>query len=151
MDTLYDDGINMKAYKTWFRMNSNTRIQILTGSGLTSSADVNEVVGQGTAGGSLASQRNIDKGVDNYFSGSPDEINYGRIRMQPLSFQDDILRMAPSVGSARVGNIKLSSMMKEKQLECHPDKTSYLVLGNKAFKEKAKMEIRFDGEKWKLH
>ena len=74
-------------------------------------------------------------GLDRYFLGSGDEMHYGNVRLQPLAFQDDIARMARNVNEAVVGNIKMDSMMKEKQLEVHPDKTGYIVLGSRTFKE----------------
>jgi hypothetical protein len=55
---------------------------------------VGEVIGQGSAGGALASQINIYKGLESYFKGSVDQVNSGGVRLQPLSFQDDIARAA---------------------------------------------------------
>ena len=49
-----------------------------------------------------------------------------------------MLRLAPSVSSARVGNIKMSKMMNSKQLEMHPDKTGYILVGTD--KQRGKME-----------
>ena len=142
MDTLYTDGVEPSVYRAWFSLNENTRIKVLSGCGLTDEANVGAVVGQGTSGGALASQRNIDKGVNSYFSNSKDEINYGKVRFQPLSLQDDILRVAPNISSARVGNVKLNAMIQEKQLECHPDKTSFLIFGSKSYRENSEEELR---------
>ena len=91
-------------------------------------------------GAALASQLNVDLGIESYFEGSGDEPYYGEVRLQPLAFQDDISRLATSTMTAQVGNIKLSTMMKEKQLECHPDKTGYIVMGTEKFKEKVEKE-----------
>jgi hypothetical protein len=82
MDTLHDININPKVYRAWFLMSENTRISVNTGVGVTEEADVGEVIGQGTVGGALASQVNIDKGVDRYFRGSCDETSYGTVRLQ---------------------------------------------------------------------
>ena len=56
---------------------------------------------QGSGGAALASGLDIARGVQSYFSGSQDEISYGRIRGQPQSYQDDILRVAPDVQEMR--------------------------------------------------
>ena len=72
-----------------------------------------EVIGQGSVGGALASQANIDHRLNSYFRGSWDETCYGCVRMQPLSFQVDIARIATNIKSAQAGNIKISSLMKE--------------------------------------
>ena len=98
-------------------------------------------MGQGSGGAALASGLDIARGVQSYFAGSQDEVSYGRVRSQPQSYQDDILRLAPDVFSARSGNAKLTAMMRERQLTCHPTKTCYLVYGSKQYKEQAKKEL----------
>ena len=103
--------------------------------GMPESANVGEVIGQGSAGGALASQANIDHGLNSYFEGSGDEVSYGSVRLQPMSFQDEIARIVSDVGSAQAGNVKISSMMKEKQLEVHPDKTGFIVLGAEKYRK----------------
>ena len=65
-----------------------------TGAGLTEKADAGEIIGQGSAGGALASQINIDMGLDSYFKESKDEICYGSVRMQPIYFQDDVAMLS---------------------------------------------------------
>ena len=142
MDTLHDISINPKVYRAWFLMSQNTRISVKTGVGMTGEADVGEVVGQGTVGGALTSQVNIDKGVDRYFRGSMDEMSYGTIRLQPFIFQDDIARVAGDIRTAQAGNIKLSNVMNEKQLKVHPDKTGYIVVGNSQYREQVQREVQ---------
>ena len=112
-----------------------------TGVGVTEEADVGEVIGQGTVGGALASQVNIDKGVDRYFRGSCDETSYGTVRLQPIIFQDDVARIASGIRTAQAGNMKLANVMKEKQLKVHPDKTGYIVIGNAGYQEQIKKEL----------
>ena len=80
-------------------------------------------------------------GIKNYFSSSKDEIKYGRVRIQPQAFQDDILHAVPNIKSARISNIKLSMMLRERLLRCHPTKTCYLVFGSKSYKKEVKEEL----------
>ena len=87
---MHEIGIDDKVYRTWYKMNQRTRIVVRTGTGVTDEADVGEVIGQGTVGGALASQVNIDRGIDRYFCGSKDEMSFGTVRLQPLVFQDDV-------------------------------------------------------------
>ena len=101
------------------------------------SREAGELCGQGSAGASLASQLDIDMGIKSYFSSSTDEIKYGRVRVQPQAFQDDILHAVPDISSARVSNIKL----RERLLRCHLTKTCYLVFGSKRYKQKVKEEL----------
>ena len=114
----------------WYLIGKTTN----TGVGVTEERDVGKVVGQGTVGGALTSQLNIDKCVDRYFYGSTDECNYGPVRMQPMSFQDDLSRIVLDTAGARAGNVKLASVLKEKQLEAHSDKTGFVVFGTKDYK-----------------
>ena len=110
--------------------------------GPTKSGDAYEVVPQGSGGAALASGCDIAQGVDRYFAGSLDEVTYGAVRLQPLSYQDDICRLAGSSESARSGNVKLSGLMDEKGLRCHPDKTVLITMGTKKlFKEDINKKI----------
>ena len=61
--------------------------------------------------------------MDNYFRGSMDEEVYGRVKLQPLIFVDDLLRGAKNMNCLRAGNVKLDYVLKEKQLEPHPTKS----------------------------
>ena len=56
---------------------------------------------------------------------------------------------------ASVGNVKMDYLMKEKQLEVHPDKTGYIVMGAKGYRDQILMEIgnnpkMFDGFETKM-
>ena len=48
------------------------------------------------------------------------------------------------MSSARAGNAKLTAMMRERQLTCHPTKTCYLVYGSKLYKEQVKKELSLE-------
>ena len=52
--------------------------------------------------------------------------------------------MAPDVSSARAGNAKLTAIMRERQLTCHPIKTCYLVYGPKLYKEHVEKELNLE-------
>ena len=85
----------------------------------------------------LASRVGVrSRGVQAYFPGS-----YGRVLGQPQSYQDDILRVASDVFSARAGTRKLTAMMLERQLTCHPTKTCYLVYGSQNHQEQIRKEL----------
>ena len=75
MDTLYNLGVDMKAYRVWSKLNMNTRIKVKNGAGYTDWSDEGSMIGQGTGGGALVSQANLDKGIVDMFSGSEDEIS----------------------------------------------------------------------------
>ena len=108
---------------------------------MTKTAEAYEIVPQGSGGSALASGCVIAQGVEIHFSGSLEEISYGSVRLQPLSQQDDICRLAGSLVSTRAGNIQLAGMLDSKGLRCHPDKTVLLVLGTKKFMQEGKEKI----------
>ena len=77
MDCLDSVGVSRKAAKCWYKLNQNTRSKVNTACGMTATAEAGDLVGQGTAGAGLVSQLNLDRGMQNYFSSSGDEIYYG--------------------------------------------------------------------------
>ena len=127
-----------------YKLNEGTEIAVKTAGGLSETAVVGDCIGQGTAGGALVSQANLDHGLKMFFGNSNEEIYYGEVRVQPLAYQDDVLKGSKDVMAAQVGNIKLATMLKDKglEMEAHPDKTSFIVCGSRKCKEKAKDEIK---------
>ena len=129
MSSLYDAGVKGKLYRLWFMMNCDNQVKVLTSVGMTGIRATGENVGQGTVGGAILSSLNLDVGVTDGFSESDHEIYYGgKIRLNPLLYQDDSLRMATSVSSAQYGNNIMESVMNRKLLTIN-DKSSYLVCG----------------------
>ena len=110
------------------------------GAGLSARGLAGPVTGQGGGGAALASALNLDKGVDSYFRGSKDEECYGRVKLQPLIFVDDLLRGSKDINCLRAGCVKLDYVLRSKQLEAHPTKSGFLVFGSEQFKAKAKDE-----------
>ena len=141
MNTLNEVGIDGKAYRTWSLLNSNTNIRVKTGVGYTDWSQEGAMIGQGTGGGALVSQLNLDRGVVDMFSGSEDEVRYGSVRVLPLMFQDDIMRVAASVEAGRAGSAKMSYIMNSKQLTLNPDKTGFILCGKGKNVQMAKQEI----------
>ena len=141
MDVLYRGGVPLKLYQLWFKLNQRTKISLKIALGVTNSEEVGEVLGQGSSGGAVVSAVNLDDGVRRFFEGSGDELSYGSVALKPLIFQDDIARLCVSQQSAQAGNNKLNQMTKLKQLECHPDKTGFILLGQKNNVEKIRREI----------
>ena len=131
MNTLFEAGVDPKMYRVWFNLNKNTVLRFITGSGHSEWAEAGELIGQGTGGGALVSSINLDKGMEEFFEGSGEEINYGEVRLQPLMFQDDVVRLTDSVHAARAGNTRIMNVVKLKQLEMHPEKTGIIVWGEK--------------------
>ena len=141
METLHRIGVNKKAARVWFKLNEGTEIAVKTATGVSDSVVVGDCIGQGTAGAALVSQANLDLGLMDYFKDSDAELEYGGVRLQPLAYQDDVLRGSKDVMDTNIGNIKLAAMLDEKGLQAHPDKTCYIVTGSKKYKEKVNTDL----------
>ena len=57
-------------------------------------------------------------------------MEYVDIKVQPLAYQDDIMKGSKDMLGAQAGNVKLATMLKDKVLSAHPDKTCYIVRGS---------------------
>ena len=141
LETMETLKVNKKAARLWFKLNQDTEVAVKMPCGMTETAKVGDCLAQGTSSAGLVSQANLDHGLNRYFSGSKDVLCYGGIRIQPLSFQDDIGSPCSDVSMARVQSTFISSIFQEKTLEAHPDKTCYLILGSEKFKKEAQEEM----------
>ena len=139
-DALHQAKVNKKLLRVWYKLNEHTEIEVRTGSGLTARGLAGPVTGQGGGGAALASALNLDLGIKYYFEGSQDEDCYGTVRLQPLTYIDDVNRSSHNLNSVRAGNIKFASLAAVKQLKYHQKKSCYLVYGPENFKAKVQME-----------
>ena len=115
---------------------------VKTTCGMTETAEVGDCLGQGTAGAGLVSQANLDHGLNSYFLGCKNVMYFGVTRIQPLGYQDDVGAPCLDVSMASVQSSLLASLMQEKTLLTHPDKTVYLILGAKSHKEEMRKELK---------
>ena len=97
MASIHHTNVDKKAYRCWFKMNETTVISVDTPVGRTDEATVHKIVPQGSGGAALASALDLALGLKRYFSGSQDELCYGRVRTKPQAWQDDILRVAEDI------------------------------------------------------
>ena len=74
----------------WYILNKDTRIKVKTAFGVTEEAEVGDCLGQGTGGAGLVSAANLDLGLQKFFNTSSNVMNYGQVRVQPISYQDDV-------------------------------------------------------------
>ena len=130
--------VNQKAYRCWYKLNEKTVFSVATSAGETNSAEAYDLVPQGSGGAARASGLDIGLGLESQFSGSTEEISFGKVRCNPQAFQDYIARLAEGVNSTNVGNVKISQMLDLKALECHPTKTTFLIIGTKKYQNKIK-------------
>jgi hypothetical protein len=114
MNSLYEANIRGKLYRLW---NYDNQVKVLTSAGMSDMSSTRENVGQGTVGGAILSSLNLDIGVTEGFRESCHEVYYGGpLRLNPLLYQDDSLRLATSAKGAQFGNMIMESVMKRKLL-----------------------------------
>ena len=129
MSSLHAADVRGKLYRLWYLMTCDNQIRVLSSAGMTDMEPTGENVGQGTIGGAILSSLNLDVGVTEGFSESCHEVYYGGIiRLNPLLFQDDSLRLATSAVTAQYGNNIMESVMKRKLLNIN-DKSSFMLCG----------------------
>ena len=63
-------------------LNEGTEVAVQTAGGMSDTVYVGDCIGQGTSGGALVSQANLDHGLMMFFKDSKDEIYYGSIRIR---------------------------------------------------------------------
>ena len=122
-------------------MNSKTKIKIKSGVGFSDTKESGENIGQGTVDGAIISAANLDDGITTYFEDSTEEICYGKVKLGPLLYQDDIVRITTSRSAAQNGLNRMSNTMDSKLLDINTDKSVHLIIGNGEKKQNLKNEI----------
>ena len=89
-----------------------------------------------------ASGLDIGLGLSDQFSGSKEEVCFGRVRCNPQAFQDDISRLAEGINATNYGNVKIARMLELKGLECHRTKMTFLTIGTKKYRKKIEEELQ---------
>ena len=106
-------------------MNKNVKVKVQTPVGETASADTAPSVAQGSVDGPVISSVSIGNEVSDTFASTngDNEVSYGNVKLSPLIWMDDILRMAFSVSSAQFGNDLIEYVIGSKGLELNLDKS----------------------------
>ena len=142
MNEIYNCGVTGKRYRLLFKMNEKSIIQVKTPVGRTRTIKRQEGLSQGTVEASALSSGNIGKGVEEYFGDSEHEIFYGDVRLQPMSFVDDVARMAANRLAAQAGINLMQTITETKLLNYHLDKSSFMVVGIPKVTEKLEEELK---------
>ena len=155
LNETYRANVKGKVYKLIYEMNKDVRIKVRTAVGDSDVKELNEIVAQGSLEGAVISTNSISKGIDDFFSDSEYEESYGRITLLPMQFLDDIGRFTNDPIAAQYGNDKLESMAETKLLDYNLLKSSIVILGRKAAREKLREKFEehnptFYGEKVKI-
>ena len=76
--------------------------------------DVGDCLGQGTAGAGLVSAENLDLGLQRSFNTSKNIMYYGQVRVQPLSYQDDVGTICADMSMVRDQARRMTKIIKDK-------------------------------------
>ena len=57
----------------------------------------------------MISSVNLDNGMNDFFLDSEDEVHYGNLRLQPLLYLHDVVRLASSLTSMKHGNDRMET------------------------------------------
>ena len=134
-------NVNNKAIRIWQEMNRNTTIKVKTPVGITDGIFVGNCVAQGTISAALVSATNLDKGMCEVFDEVEDVVKYGNIRLQPLTYQDDIGDICSDSNMLRSHAKFIEKVLDEKKLDAHDDKTGITILGSSKYRQEILRDI----------
>ena len=117
-------------------LNTNTRIQVKTPVGISEKREIGEIWGQGTIESAIVSSNNLDAGVGDFFQTSDFEFFFGSLRLQPLLYQDDLLRACSDPVSAQHGIDRLQNLAETKLLDYNWSKCSHIFMGKRNARNK---------------
>ena len=141
LETMEKLQINKKAARLWYLLNQNTRIKVKTAFGLTEEAEVGDCLAQGTSGAGLISAANLCLGLQKEFNNCTNVMKFDQVRIQPLSYQDDVGSICSNVQMVKHQAKKMSQMLKVKILEAHPEKSGILIMGSKKYKKEVGRQL----------
>ena len=98
----YRNLIPMKTYKLLYKMNQKRKISVVTPVGESKEEDVDEGLGQGGLDSAILSSASVSNGLEDFFRSSQHEAWYGEIRLQPCSYQDDVMRISKNIEDTKV-------------------------------------------------
>ena len=72
IEALEDMEVNKKVIRLWYKLNDKTEIKVKTSVGVTKSAQVGALVGQGSGGAAIGSQAMVNMALKQYLAGTQD-------------------------------------------------------------------------------
>ena len=127
LNELYKCNIKGKLYKLLYTLNKSTRITVRTAVGDSESEEVHDTLAQGSLEGAISSSTNVSKGLETFFNDSEYEVTYGKIALNPMSFQNDITRPTKDHVEAQMGNNGLENLAESKLLTFIMSKTCIII------------------------
>ena len=142
MDSLYQSKIKGKLYRLQFNMNKDVKIKVKTPVGTSEEAHSGPIVAQGGVDAAILSANNVSVGVEETFREKETEIVYENVRLNPLSYMDDLMEMSETVNDAQEANKTIEVFLGRKNLQLNMDKSNYIIIGGSKERRKMKKELQ---------
>merc|ERR1711954_627232 len=84
----------------------------------------------------------IDRGTNVTFAASDCEARYHGLRLAPLRWMDDILRIGDSVASAQYSNCLIEELFEQKSLSLKMEKSHFIIMANESARKKMRNQFR---------
>ena len=97
-------------------MNKNVKIKVKTPVGTSEEASTGPIVAQGGVDAAILSANNVSVGVEETFKEKEKEIVYENIRLNPLSYMDDLMEMSETINDAQEANKAIEIFLGSKKL-----------------------------------
>ena len=125
LNDLWKANIKGKIWRNVYKINQATRIKIKTPYGETDYTQTGEIVKQGSVLASTLAALHTD-GVNEYFLLSGLGINYGKIHIPNLIYQDDIVRIEKTEHNMNRANKIHQVYQHVNRMQFHEEKTVYV-------------------------
>ena len=112
-------------------MNKSTVVKVKTSAGESETAIVGETLGQGGKSVSTVCAMSLSKSISVHHEDSEHEVAYGSVKLAPLQYIDDAMRLTTSLEGARDGCRRFEAVMASKGLSINTEKSIYLLSGKK--------------------
>ena len=122
------------------QLNEDTKIRVRTSVGDTDWHNIEDGIGQGAPAAALVSSCSIGNAIHETFKDKP-STKIGNMNMSAMVFQDDIAKMNDELKHAREGCEEINETLLKKLLSVNYDKSKFVIIGNKAYKDKIMKEL----------
>jgi hypothetical protein len=141
MGELFAANVDPRAYRLYFLLNQATKIRARTGCGYTGWEEAGDSLGQGSVGAAKVSALNLRRKLERVFGDSKEMIQYGSVKQEPYSFQDDALCVVENIENLRIVVHGMETVMEMMQVESNKSKCGYILLGPKHLVQEARRRL----------
>ena len=128
--TMHDIGCRGPMYRMFFRMCQFNNLVVKTPAGPTKPFSVGAIIPQGSSYAAICSSVNLDRALFKGFSEILGVVfSHEGLKMRPLSFQDDILKISADKTETQITQSKIYDIVSSKTLEFNLSKCNVIIHG----------------------